>query len=127
MKLKPVWRSVSVRCLNFAVFKLSAALSSTANIIVIMSSSTSSSSVSTKPFAGQKPGTSGLRKKVNEFLETPHYVENFLQCTLEAVGDQLKGATLVVGGDGRFGVKDTVAKIIRMAAANGVSQAVTVL
>ncbi len=81
----------------------------------------SASTVSTTPFAGQKPGTSGLRKKVSEFLGTPNYVENFLQCTLEAVGDDLKGATLVVGGDGRYGVRETVAKIVQMAAANGVS------
>ena len=82
----------------------------------------SASTVSTTPFAGQKPGTSGLRKKVSEFLETPNYVENFLQCTLEAVGDDLKGSTLVVGGDGRYGVKETCAKIVKMAAANGVKK-----
>ena len=50
--------------------------------------------VPTKPFPGQKPGTSGLRKKVAEFTQ-PHYMENFIQCTLLAVGDKLKGSTLV--------------------------------
>ena len=75
--------------------------------------------VQTKPFSGQKPGTSGLRKKVPEFL-SPNYLENFLQCTLLAIGDDLKGATIVVGGDGRFGVKEATRKIIQMAAANGV-------
>ncbi len=49
----------------------------------------------TKAFAGQKPGTSGLRKKVSEFTQ-PHYMENFIQCTLLAVGDKLKGSTLVI-------------------------------
>ena len=75
--------------------------------------------VATKPFSGQKPGTSGLRKKVTEFFQ-PHYVENFVQCTLDAIGSELEGATLVVGGDGRYGVKDVVAKIIQIAAANKV-------
>lgn len=77
--------------------------------------------VPTKVFAGQKPGTSGLRKKVPEFM-AEHYMENFIQCTLMAVGDALKGSTLVVGGDGRYGVKEAVDKIIRMAAANQVGK-----
>lgn len=77
--------------------------------------------VPTTPFAGQKPGTSGLRKKVTEFL-APHYMENFLQCTLWAVGQELAGATLVVGGDGRFGVRQAVDNIIKMAAANEVGK-----
>ena len=76
--------------------------------------------VPTKPFAGQKPGTSGLRKKVLEFTQ-PHYMENFIQCTLLAVGDRLKGSTLVVGGDGRYGMKLAVSNIIKIAAANQVS------
>lgn len=75
--------------------------------------------VETTPFAGQKPGTSGLRKKVPEFMAA-NYMENFIQCTLSAIGNELAGATLVVGGDGRFGVREAVQKIIRMAAANGV-------
>jgi phosphoglucomutase len=79
------------------------------------------SRVRTSPFAGQKPGTSGLRKKVSEFM-APHYAENFVQCTLSAVGSDLAGSTLVVGGDGRYGVRDVVGKIIQMAAANGVSR-----
>ena len=83
----------------------------------------SPSDVATTPFAGQKPGTSGLRKKVPEFL-APHYMENFLQCTLLAMGEGLQGSTLVVGGDGRYGVKAAVEKIIQMAAANGVSRLV---
>ena len=76
--------------------------------------------VSTSPFAGQKPGTSGLRKKVTEFLDTPKYAENFVQATLSAMGDRLHGSTLVVGGDGRYGTVETVVKIIKMAAANKV-------
>ena len=79
------------------------------------------SKVPTTPFAGQKPGTSGLRKKVVEFTQ-PHYMENFIQCTLWAVGSVLQGSTLVVGGDGRFGVRDAVDLIIKMASANKVSE-----
>ena len=77
------------------------------------------SKVATTPFAGQKPGTSGLRKKVTEFTQ-PNYMENFIQCTLSAVGNTLEGSTLVVGGDGRFGVPEAVDLIIKMAAANKV-------
>ena len=75
--------------------------------------------VDTKVFPGQKPGTSGLRKQVNEFMEE-HYMENFIQCTLDAMGKDLKGSTLVVGGDGRYGVTLATDKIIKMAAANEV-------
>ena len=76
--------------------------------------------VETKVYEGQKPGTSGLRKQVPEFTQ-PHYMENFIQCTLTAI-DDLVGSTLVVGGDGRLGVKDATDKIIKIAAANGVSK-----
>ena len=55
----------------------------------------------TSPISGQKPGTSGLRKKAKTFLETPNYLENFIQSTFDALGGECKGATLVVGGDGR--------------------------
>lgn len=75
--------------------------------------------VDTMPFKGQKPGTSGLRKKVAEFTQ-PHYMENFIQCTLLALGNSLEGCTLVVGGDGRFGVPHAVNLIIQIAAANKV-------
>ena len=93
---------------------------SAAQSAIFPSTMTTATSVTTQPFEGQKPGTSGLRKKVTEFL-APHHMENFIQCTLLAVGDDLKGATLVVGGDGRYGVKEAVQKIIQMSAANGVS------
>lgn len=77
--------------------------------------------VSTRVFDGQKPGTSGLRKKVTEFM-SPQYMENFIQCTLEAIGPSLKGCTLVVGGDGRHGMQEAVNNIIQLAAANGVGK-----
>ncbi len=78
--------------------------------------------IQTSPFEGQKPGTSGLRKKVSVF-QTPHYLENFVQSIFDAVPD-LKGASLVVGGDGRYYNQDAIQIILRMAAANGVSRAI---
>ena len=76
--------------------------------------------VASKPFDGQKPGTSGLRKATKIFMQD-HYTENFVQCTLSAMGDKLKGSTLVVGGDGRYYGKEASEKIIKMCAGNGVS------
>lgn len=81
--------------------------------------SVTSLTVNTQVYEGQKPGTSGLRKAVKVFQQE-HYTENFVQAILHALGDQLSGCTLVVGGDGRFYGKETVNKIIRIAAANGV-------
>jgi phosphoglucomutase len=73
--------------------------------------------IPTRPFGGQKPGTSGLRKKVGVFQQ-PHYLENFVQSVFDTVGPG-KGQTLVVGGDGRFYNREAVHIILRMAAANG--------
>jgi phosphoglucomutase len=73
--------------------------------------------VSTKPFDGQKPGTSGLRKKVTVFQQ-PHYTENFIQSIFNAL-DGYARATLVIGGDGRYYNSNVVQIAIRMAAANG--------
>ncbi|KAJ1664089.1 hypothetical protein EV178_004375 [Coemansia sp. RSA 1646] len=78
--------------------------------------------VKTSPFEGQKPGTSGLRKRVVVFQQ-PHYTENFIQAIFTAMpapGPQ--GATIVVGGDGRYYVKDVVQKIISIGAANGIAR-----
>lgn len=78
--------------------------------------------VPTTPFEGQKPGTSGLRKKVKVFAEK-NYTENFIQCILEAAGESvINGSTLVAGGDGRFFLKEAIDIIIKMCAANGVSR-----
>ncbi|MBL6453972.1 alpha-D-glucose phosphate-specific phosphoglucomutase [Belnapia sp. T6] len=77
--------------------------------------------VPTRPYADQKPGTSGLRKKVAVFRQ-PHYVENFVQAILDTVGERLRGATLVLGGDGRFLNREAAETVIRIAAANGVGR-----
>ena len=73
--------------------------------------------IATTPFAGQKPGTSGLRKKVAEFRQ-PGYLENFVQAIFTTLGE-CAGQTLVLGGDGRFFNRHAVQVILRMAAAHG--------
>jgi phosphoglucomutase len=76
--------------------------------------------INTIPFAGQRPGTSGLRKKVAEFSQ-PGYLENFVQAIFDTIGD-CRGQTLVLGGDGRYFNRTAIAIIIRMAAAHGVAR-----
>jgi len=73
--------------------------------------------ISTSSFDGQRPGTSGLRKKVRVFQQT-HYLANFVQSVFDSIGD-FTGQTLVVGGDGRFYNREAIQIIIKMAAANG--------
>ena len=80
----------------------------------------SARTVPTRPIAGQKPGTSGLRKKTREFMQ-PGYLENFTQSLFDSLGG-VAGLTLVLGGDGRFGNAAAVQTILRMAAANGVAR-----
>lgn len=79
--------------------------------------------VATTPFDGQKPGTSGLRKKVRVF-EQAHYTENFIQSIFDAL-QGFKGATLVIGGDGRHHNREVIQTAIRMAAANGFGRVLT--
>ncbi|NXE51442.1 PGM1 protein, partial [Casuarius casuarius] len=76
--------------------------------------------VKTRPYGDQKPGTSGLRKRVAVFQSNEHYAENFVQSILEAAVPpaERQAATLVVGGDGRFYMTDAVRLIVRIAAAN---------
>jgi phosphoglucomutase len=76
--------------------------------------------VATTPFAGQRPGTSGLRKKVTEFQQ-PGYLENFVEAIFLTLGD-CSGRTLVLGGDGRYFNRNAIQTILRMAAAHDVAR-----
>jgi phosphoglucomutase len=71
----------------------------------------------TRPIEGQRPGTSGLRKKVTVF-QAPEYLENFVQAIVDSL-DGFKGKTLVLGGDGRFYNDRAIQTIVKIAIANG--------
>ena len=73
--------------------------------------------VITRPFSGQKPGTSGLRKKVKVFSQ-PGYLENFVQSIFDNLNGH-QGKTLVLGGDGRYFNDVAIQIILRLAAASG--------
>ena len=76
--------------------------------------------IPTQPFEDQKPGTSGLRKKVSIFRQ-PGYVENFVQAIFDTLPERA-GATLVVGGDGRFLNREVIQTTLKMAAANDIGR-----
>ncbi len=78
--------------------------------------------VPTTPIAGQKPGTSGLRKKTRIFME-PGYLENYVQAIIEGVGG-VQDREIVVGGDGRYFNDTAIGVILRMLAANGAKRAI---
>ncbi|MCW8825334.1 MAG: alpha-D-glucose phosphate-specific phosphoglucomutase [Gammaproteobacteria bacterium] len=76
--------------------------------------------ITTQPFDDQRPGTSGLRKKVAQ-MQQPNYLENYVQSIFEIL-PELVGGALIVGGDGRFYNDIAIQTIVRMAAANGVKR-----
>ncbi|WP_375262119.1 alpha-D-glucose phosphate-specific phosphoglucomutase [Palleronia sp.] len=78
--------------------------------------------IETQPIDGQKPGTSGLRKKTKVFMQQ-HYLENFVQSIFDGIGGA-EGKTLVLGGDGRFFGDRAAQVILRMAAANGATKVI---
>ena len=73
----------------------------------------------TKPIDGQRPGTSGLRKKTAVFSQ-PGYLENYVQAIFNAIGP-MAGKSLVIGGDGRYFNREAIGTILKMASANGVA------
>lgn len=73
--------------------------------------------IATTPYDDQKPGTSGLRKKVRVFQQ-PGYAENFVQSVFDSL-EGFAGQTLVVGGDGRYLNREVIQIVLKMAAANG--------
>ena len=86
--------------------------------------------IETQPIEGQKPGTSGLRKKVKLF-QSPHYLQNFLQSYFNALRkDNLSRIltpysaknTLLVGGDGRFFSPEVIETVLEIACANGIDE-----
>ena len=74
------------------------------------------------PFLDQKPGTSGLRKSTLKFQED-HYLEVFIEAILQSLED-LKGSTLVVGGDGRYGNTEAIEKIVQICIAHKVQKVI---
>lgn len=78
--------------------------------------------IATQPIAGQKPGTSGLRKKTPVFMGA-HYLENFVQSIFDAIGGAA-GKTFVLGGDGRYFNDRAAQTILKMAAANGAAKVI---
>jgi len=78
--------------------------------------------VETQPIHGQKPGTSGLRKRTPVFMQR-HYLENFVQAIFDAIGGAA-GKTFVLGGDGRYFNDRAAQVILRMAAANGAARVI---
>jgi phosphoglucomutase len=78
--------------------------------------------VQTTPYADQRPGTSGLRKKVSVFSQN-HYLENFVQSIFDSI-DAPPGSVLVLGGDGRYYNREAIRIIVGMMAANGFSKVI---
>lgn len=79
--------------------------------------------VSIKPYTDQKPGTSGLRKKVTVFQQ-PNYSESFVTSILLSIPEGAENSTLVIGGDGRFYNPEVVQLIAKIGTAYGVKKLV---
>lgn len=102
--------------------KFSRKYGSVVGSIAVISGSMRTNTIATTPFDDQRVGTAGLRKKVSVFSQ-PHYLENFIQAVFDTVGG-FAGATVVLGGDGRYHNDVAIQTILRMAAANGVAKVI---
>ncbi|KAG1678475.1 hypothetical protein FOA52_014506 [Chlamydomonas sp. UWO 241] len=91
---------------------------STPSTRVVAMASSAIKSVATKPIDGQKTGTSGLRKRTKEFM-SENYLANWVQSLFSALGDEVQGKTLALGGDGRYYSPEAAQIIIKLAAGNG--------
>lgn len=81
--------------------------------------------VATAPYPDQRPGTSGLRKKVHVFQTRPKYLHNYIQSIFSSIDlRDRQGSTVVVGGDGRYFNRTAIEVIVQMAAANGVGRVI---
>uniref|UniRef100_A0A8C6U4V1 Phosphoglucomutase 1 n=1 Tax=Neogobius melanostomus TaxID=47308 RepID=A0A8C6U4V1_9GOBI len=81
--------------------------------------------VATAPYPDQRPGTSGLRKRVQVFQTRPHYLHNFIQSVFSSIDlRDRQGSTVVLGGDGRYFNRTAIEVIVQMAAANGVGRVI---
>lgn len=81
--------------------------------------------VATASYPDQRPGTSGLRKRVSVFQTRPHYLHNFIQSVFSSIDlRDRQGSTVVLGGDGRYFNKTAIEVIVQMAAANGVGRVI---
>lgn len=90
---------------------------------VCLSQAAQVKAVPTKPYEGQKTGTSGLRKKTKEFMQE-NYLANWVQSLFNALGSEAKGQSLALGGDGRYFGKEAAQIIIKLAAGNGFKKVV---
>ena len=73
--------------------------------------------IQTQAYSDQKPGTSGLRKKVKVFQQD-HYLANFVQAIFSSL-EKSSNKTLVIGGDGRYFNRTATQIIVKIAIANG--------
>ena len=109
-------------CLGAAFYNFSDhPLSSTIHTTYTQFTMTNIKTVEFKPFSDQKPGTSGLRKKVVRFQEA-HYSESFVTSILLSIPEGVKGSELVIAGDGRFWNPEVIQTIAKISTAYGVKK-----
>lgn len=111
------------RTRDFTASKTSHLRSQRLNIVASAMQTVPVKIVETKPIDGQKTGTSGLRKKTTVFT-SENYLANWIQSLFNSLGDELKGKSIALGGDGRYFNKEAAQIILKLAAGNGVKSVV---